>query len=96
MAHHSLSVTARLTSGTPGAANTSTAATTADEPLQRDNGAALSLYLWSQLALLAVLALLRFHHRVRRSVMWIGGLPFLLVVLWHIYPDLAGLLPNTL
>lgn len=92
----SLVVTAKLTKGTPGAANSTTAAGAADQPLARDNGAGLSLYLWSQLAFIAVVALLRYHTRVHRSVLWIGGLPFLLVVLWHIYPDVAALLPNTL
>jgi sortase A len=92
----SLYVTAALTSGTPAAADTANASESYGAPLASDHGAALPLYLWAQLAFLAVLALLRYHGRVHRSVLWVGGLPFLLVVLWHIYPDLAALLPNTL
>jgi sortase A len=92
----SLVVTAALKSGTPGTAAVSSVASAADQPLGSDHGVGLSLYLWSQLAFFAVFGLLRYHGRVRRSVLWIGGLPVLLVVLLHIYPDLAALLPNTL
>jgi sortase A len=92
----SLVVTAALVKGTPGTAPVSSAPAATDQALSGDHGEGLSLLLWSQLALIGVLALLVGHGRVRRSVLWVGGLPFLLVVLFHIYPDLAALLPNTL
>jgi sortase A len=92
----SLVVTAALVTGTPGTAPISSAVAGDDQPLSGDHGTALSLLLWSQLTVIGVITLLVGHGRVRRSVLWMGGLPFLIVVLLHIYPDLAALLPNTL
>jgi sortase A len=92
----SLVVSAALSSGTPGTAPVATIAAGHDEPLATDHGTALSLLLWSQLTFAAVIALLLFSGRVHRSVLWVAGLPFLAVVLLHVYPDLAALLPNTL
>jgi sortase A len=92
----SVVVTAALSTGQPGAANATTVTAANDQPLSSDHDGALSLYLWSQLAFLAVVAVVRYHGRVRRSVLWVGGMPLLVVVLLHIYPALAALLPNTL
>lgn len=57
---------------------------------------ATALLLWAQ-ALLALVVLTTWAVlRMRWRVVWIGALPTLLAVLWHVFENLTVLLPNTL
>ena len=67
-----------------------------DAPGERTTDGLVWLLLWSQL-LLALSALTTWAAmRTSWRAVWIGAVPVLVAVLWHVYENLALLLPNTL
>jgi sortase A len=90
-----LMVSARLVGkATPAA--TGTTAPAADQPGHGDSSGLVGLLLWSQLLLLVSVVATWAALRMPRAAVWIGATPVLLAVLWHVFENLALLLPNTL
>lgn len=78
-------------------ASTGTATVLDDLPGHGSSGRGVALLLWSQLLLLVVGAFTWAALRLRiGQALWIGGVPVLLAVLWHVFENLAALLSNTL
>ncbi|MEI6621786.1 MAG: sortase [Actinomycetes bacterium] len=92
----SLIVSAALTRGTGQPATAVAPAIPAEAPLAGNPGAALSLALWAQALVLAVLAIAWLWRRVPNTVLWVGAAPVVLALLWSLCNSLAELLPNTL
>jgi sortase A len=93
--NRSLVVSARL-DGEALPASTGTPASASDTPGQRGSGGLVPLLLWSQLLLVATVAVTWAALRFRSRALWIGATPVLLAILWQVFANLALLLPNTL
>jgi sortase A len=68
----------------------------ADQPGEHSSEGMVWLLLWSQLALLLSGLTTWLGLKGSRRAVWIGALPLLAAVLWHVFENLALLLPNTL
>jgi len=90
-----LMVSARLT-GKAQPAATGTAAVAAEQPGKGTGAALVPLLLWSQLLLLVSVVATWAALRQHRAAVWLGAAPVLLAVLWHVFENVALLLPNTL
>jgi len=91
----SLVVSASLT-GTPAAAAAVTPPQVDGAPLTPASGALTGAYLWAQaLLILAMLATWGWH-RFPRAIVWVGGVPLAVVIVWNLFENVAPLLPNTL
>ncbi len=90
-----LMVSARL-EGKALPAATGTASVAAEQPGHGDSAGLVPLLLWSQLLLLVSVLATWAALRLSRAAVWIGATPVLLAVLWHVFENLALLLPNTL
>ena len=90
-----LVVSARL-DGDALPASTGTTASAADAPGEGSRAGLVRLLLWSQLLLLASVAITWTAVKLPGRGLWIGGAPVLLALLWQVYEGLALLLPNTL
>ena len=64
--------------------------------LQGDPRAALPLALWAAALLVLSVALTWAWLRLPRSVVWVGGAPAALLVIWQLFDAAARLLPSTL
>jgi sortase A len=71
-------------------------ATTNDQAGAGGGENAISLLLWAQALLALVIVTTWAVLKMRWRVVWIGALPTLLAVLWHVFENLTVLLPNTL
>ena len=67
-----------------------------DAPGARSTDGLVWLLLWSQLLLLLSGLTTWLAVRTSRRAVWIGAVPLLVAVLWHVFENLALLLPNTL
>jgi sortase A len=90
-----LMVSARL-QGKALPASTGTLATPAEEPGKGTGAGLVPLLLWSQLLLLVSVLATWAALRLSRAAVWLGAVPVLLAVLWHVFENLALLFPNTL
>jgi sortase A len=77
-------------------AATGTVATPAEQPGKGTSVGLVPLLLWSQLLLLVSVLATWAALRLPRAAVWLGAIPVLLAVLWHVFENLALLLPNTL
>ena len=68
----------------------------ADAPGEHSTDGLVWLLLWAQLLLLLSGLTTWLAVRTSRRAVWIGALPLLVAVLWHVFENLALLLPNTL
>jgi sortase A len=93
--NRSLMVSAHL-AGKPLPASTGTTAPIDDQPGQGSHDRAVALLLWCQLLLLTTVAVTWAALRLPGRGLWIGAAPVLLAILWHVFENLAVLLPNTL
>jgi sortase A len=90
-----LMVSARL-QGKALPAATGTASVAAEQPGHGDSAGLVPLLLWSQLLLLVSVLATWAALRLPPAGVWLGATPVLLAVLWHVFENLALLLPNTL
>lgn len=90
-----LMVSARL-HGKALPAATGTTAVAAEQPGHGDTAGLVPLLLWSQLLLLVSVVATWAALRFSRAAVWLGAAPVILAVLWHVFENLALLLPNTL
>jgi len=90
-----LMVSARLR-GKALPAATGTAAIAAEQPGHGTSAGLVPLLLWSQLLLLVSVVATWAALRFSRAAVWLAAVPVLLAVLWHVFENLALLLPNTL
>ena len=68
----------------------------ADAPGEHTGDGLVWLLLWSQLLLLLSALTTWAGLRWSRRAVWLGALPLLAAALWHVFENLALLLPNTL
>jgi sortase A len=71
-------------------------ADTSDQAGKGVSDHAISLLLWAQALLITSIAATWATVRLRWRAVWIGAVPALLAVLWHVFENLTLLLPNTL
>lgn len=71
------------------------AASSRELALQGDPHAATSTATWAAVLLLLALGLTWAWQRLPRPVVWIGGAPASLLVVWQLFDSLARLLPST-
>jgi sortase A len=91
----SLVVSAAIT-GAPAATTALTPAQVDGSPLTPASGALTGAYLWAQALLILALGATWGWHRFPRAIVWIGGVPLALVIVWNLFENVAPLLPNTL
>ncbi len=82
--------------GEPAAAATTPVARDGERPGQHTLDRAVDVLLWTQLLLLVVWGSTRLALRFGRRAVWIGAVPVLLAVGWHVFEGVALLLPNNL
>lgn len=92
----SLYVTANLTRGTAQPATQLGLPIPSEQPLSGNTAAALTLALWSQALVFFAIGVALLWRRIPPVVMWVGGIPIFLALLWCVYGALTELLPNTL
>ena len=93
--YRSLVVSAHL-AGKALPAATGTTAPLSDQPGKGSHDGLIALLLWCQLLLLTTVAVTWAALRLPGRGLWIGATPVLLAILWHVFENLAVLLPNTL
>lgn len=91
-----LVVSAVLVEGPLPAATSLPAPTQRELALQGDDGAAPGVALWAAALLVLSTGLTWSWQRLDRPLVWLGGLPAGLLVLWQLYDAAARLLPSTL
>ncbi|GAA3818148.1 sortase [Nocardioides panacisoli] len=71
-------------------------ADTSDQAGKGVSDHAIALLLWAQALLITSVAATWATVRLRWRAVWIGAVPALLAVLWHVFENITLLLPNTL
>jgi sortase A len=89
-------VVSAVLKGDPQPRSTGQASSAADVPGHGSHGSLVWLLLWSQALLVASALVTWAALRLERTAVWIGAAPVLLTFLWHVFENLARLLPNTL
>ncbi len=89
-------VVSAVLKGDPQPRSTGATSNASDLPGQGSHGSLVWLLLWSQALLVASALSTWAAIRLERPAVWIGAVPVLLTCLWHVFENLARLLPNTL